>query len=150
MKYLTTSNNFSRTKKQCHKKGTPFHFPSTPPTQYVKRSQNATQARPSSPLGVFTQHFTDQRKITNIFYKNVTRPQTKLRWLCAYMCRNVLHPWVEACGFDSACRWRTYTAANISILLCISVRLFCVCQFSVIKEIFIILFIYNTTEACQR
>jgi len=33
------------------------------------------------------------------------------RWLCADVSRNVLHPWVDACEFNSACRRPPYMAA---------------------------------------
>jgi len=36
------------------------------------------------------------------------------RWLCAYVSRNVLHPSVDACELNSACRRRLNTAAIFS------------------------------------
>jgi len=36
---------------------------------------------------------------------------TEPRWLCGYVSSNILHPWVDACEFNSACRRRLYMAA---------------------------------------
>jgi len=41
------------------------------------------------------------------------------RWLCAYVSRNVLHPGVDGCEFNSACRRQTMAKINMNLLLLI-------------------------------
>jgi len=35
------------------------------------------------------------------------------RWLCVYVSRNVLHPWMDACEFNPACRRQAKSSAYI-------------------------------------
>jgi len=42
--------------------------------------------------------------MTDVLTNTIAEP----RWLCAYVSRNVLHPWVDGCEFNSACQRRLY------------------------------------------